>query len=133
MGRITKETMMPPRSFDLTALSIDDLSKLHEELRVVLAQKINEEKRKLERRLAALSTRQGAIGKNGEDNKALQRAKRRPYPPVVPKYRNPADPSETWAGRGKQPRWLVSQLRAGKKVEDFRIKSKTALRAAKRA
>jgi len=34
---------------------------------------------------------------------------------------NPAKPSETWAGRGKQPRWLTAQLRAGKKLDDFRI------------
>ncbi|HTE96912.1 MAG TPA: H-NS family nucleoid-associated regulatory protein, partial [Bradyrhizobium sp.] len=36
---------------------------------------------------------------------------------------NPAKPSETWAGRGKQPRWLTAQLRAGKKLDDFRIQT----------
>ena len=46
---------------------------------------------------------------------------RRKYPPVLPKYQNPSDPSETWAGRGKQPRWLTSQLKAGKKIDDFLI------------
>jgi hypothetical protein len=30
-------------------------------------------------------------------------------------------PSETWAGRGKQPRWLTAQLRSGKLLDDFRI------------
>ena len=44
---------------------------------------------------------------------------RRPYPPVSPKYRNPDQPSETWAGRGKRPRWLVKQLKSGRRVEDF--------------
>ena len=29
--------------------------------------------------------------------------------------------AETWAGRGKQPRWLVAQLRSGKRIEDFTI------------
>jgi DNA-binding protein H-NS len=47
---------------------------------------------------------------------------RRPYPSVPPKYRNPNQPSETWAGRGKQPRWLVAQLRSGKRIDDFKIK-----------
>ena len=41
---------------------------------------------------------------------------------VEPKYRNPANPSETWAGRGKQPRWLAAQTSAGKKLEDFLIR-----------
>ena len=40
---------------------------------------------------------------------------------VAPKYRNPANPKETWTGRGKQPRWLAAQTAKGKKVEDFLI------------
>lgn len=40
---------------------------------------------------------------------------------VAPKYRNPANPLETWAGRGKRPRWLAAELDAGKKLEDFAI------------
>lgn len=41
---------------------------------------------------------------------------------VAPKYRNPANPKETWTGRGKQPRWLAEQVKKGKKVEEFLIK-----------
>jgi DNA-binding protein H-NS len=37
------------------------------------------------------------------------------------KYRNPADKSQTWAGRGIRPRWLVAALKGGKKLEDFAI------------
>src|ERR1700733_4684073 len=42
-------------------------------------------------------------------------------PKIFPKYQNPKAPFETWAGRGKQPRWLVSALKAGGKIEDFEI------------
>jgi DNA-binding protein H-NS len=38
------------------------------------------------------------------------------------KYRNPENPSQTWAGRGRKPRWLTSALNAGKDLEDFAIK-----------
>lgn len=41
---------------------------------------------------------------------------------VPPKYRNPANKDETWAGRGKQPRWLAAEVAKGKKVEDFLIR-----------
>ena len=41
---------------------------------------------------------------------------------VAPKYRNPANPKETWAGRGKQPRWLAAETSKGRKLEDFLIK-----------
>jgi DNA-binding protein H-NS len=40
---------------------------------------------------------------------------------VLPKYRNPFVPSETWSGRGRQPRWLVAAVKAGRKIEDFKI------------
>jgi len=40
---------------------------------------------------------------------------------VAPKYRNPANPTETWAGRGQPPRWLAAELKSGKKLEDFLI------------
>ena len=40
---------------------------------------------------------------------------------VKPVYRNPDAPSETWAGRGKQPRWLKAKIDGGAQVADFRI------------
>jgi len=39
-----------------------------------------------------------------------------------PKYRNPANPSETWSGRGRQPRWLGALIQAGKAPSEFLIK-----------
>lgn len=41
---------------------------------------------------------------------------------VPPKYRDPANPENTWTGRGKQPRWLAAYTGNGRKVEDFLIK-----------
>ena len=41
---------------------------------------------------------------------------------VAPKYRNPQNPSETWAGRGQQPKWMATQIAAGRKLDDFLIK-----------
>lgn len=55
--------------------------------------------------------------------KARKAAKKgRKYGKVAPKYRNPANKSETWTGRGKPPRWLAPLLKKGKKKEDFLIK-----------
>lgn len=41
---------------------------------------------------------------------------------LPPKYRNPANPEETWTGRGSQPRWLSALTAKGKKLERFLIK-----------
>ncbi len=41
---------------------------------------------------------------------------------VAPKYRNPQNSAETWAGRGQQPKWMATQIAAGRKLEDFLIR-----------
>jgi DNA-binding protein H-NS len=40
---------------------------------------------------------------------------------VLPKYRNPAIPSETWSGRGRQPHWVIALLASGVALDDCRI------------
>ena len=98
---------------DLKSMSLDELWALREEIGAALTRKISAEKTQLERRLKQLLAKDAAYGH--------LRRERRPYPRVFPKYRNPAKPSETWAGRGKQPRWLTAQLKSGKKLDDFLI------------
>jgi DNA-binding protein H-NS len=41
---------------------------------------------------------------------------------VAAKYVNPDNPSETWTGRGRKPRWLNAKLQDGAKIEKFLIK-----------
>src|SRR5215467_12769955 len=41
---------------------------------------------------------------------------------VAAKYANPDDPSETWTGRGRKPRWLAAKLKGGDRIEKFLIK-----------
>ena len=104
---------------EIKSLSIDELWELHEAVAAMLAEKMAAEKKLLEERLMLLTKSTAEhIGKSSRT--------RRPYPPVLPKFRNPDKPSETWAGRGKQPRWLKKQLRTGKRMDDFRIKSVAA-------
>lgn len=107
---------------DLEAMSMDDLWTLHEELSELLSVRIAAEKLELEKRLAVLKRRSvdaGSTGSLGSGDKAIKA--RRKYPRVLPKYRNPKIPSETWSGRGKQPRWLTAALKTGRKINDFKI------------
>jgi DNA-binding protein H-NS len=53
--------------------------------------------------------------------KAAVTGKGRKLGKVAPKYRNPANPKETWAGRGQQPRWLAAETARGRKLEEFLI------------
>ena len=39
----------------------------------------------------------------------------------VAKYRNPADSSQTWTGRGRKPAWVLEWLAAGKSIDKLAI------------
>jgi DNA-binding protein H-NS len=97
----------------LSSMSVDELWSLHERVIVALGRKMEAEKATLENRLQTLG---GTIRSKPNGDRP-----RRPYPKVLPKYRNPKDPRETWAGRGKRPRWVRVQLRLGRKLDDFLI------------
>jgi DNA-binding protein H-NS len=139
-------------SNDFKAMSTDELWALHEEVATRLAAALTAEKSLLESRLKLLqrgieirpagvagkspvakssgrkrlagrsSGGKSAGGKRSKSSRAKALRVRRPYPVVVPKYRNPDRPSETWAGRGKTPRWLTAQLKSGRRIDDFRIR-----------
>ena len=101
-------------------MSVDELWALRIEISSVLESKMASEKSKLEKRSRQLQS-------NGLSGGSPQ-PRRRPYPRVLPKYRNPDKPAETWAGRGKQPLWVTAQLKSGKKLDDFRIRRRPVTR-----
>lgn len=97
-------------------MTIDDLWDLHVEIGEALSVRLAAEKDVLEARLNQLAAKPDV-------ERRIATSERRQYPPVFPKFRNPDNPSETWAGRGKQPRWVADQLRSGKSIDDFRIET----------
>jgi DNA-binding protein H-NS len=115
---------MSMKKTDFEAMSFDELWSLHEQISQILSVRITSEKRELERRLAVLSRGRDLIeGKDTAQPHNSNGKARRKYPRVLPKYRNPQT-SETWSGRGKQPRWLVAAIKTGRKIEDFEISGK---------
>lgn len=97
---------------DLKTMPTDDLWRLYEQIGGLLTEQLTAEKRKLERRLGQL---------RGDLQPSSVEEQRRPYPKVHPKYQNPDDPSQTWAGRGRTPRWIGESLTAGKSIDELRI------------
>jgi len=107
------------KKIDLDAMSVDEMWRLHEKIGQVLSVRLTSEKRELEKRLAQLR-RENEMHSASTESLGVSR-ERRKYPRVYPKYRNPNEPSETWSGRGKQPRWLVAALKTGHRIEEFMI------------
>lgn len=72
----------------------------------------------------------GTLGKSGDGKpgakgapaaKPAAKSSDRRYQ-VKPKYRNPDNAAETWAGRGAQPRWMAAALARGHTLEDMLIR-----------
>jgi DNA-binding protein H-NS len=99
---------------NLKSMSIDKLSKLREQVEATLSTKVIEERRALHGQLGNLErlATSGLRARGGRGG---------PRGAVAPKYHNPENPAETWAGRGLTPRWLAAALKSGKKLEDFSI------------
>lgn len=122
---------MAPKKIEFDSWSLDDLWALHGEISGILSARIRAEKGELEKRLAVLSRGTIATDDLGDLQPVREGKSRRKYPRVLPKYRNPHT-SETWAGRGKRPRWLVAAVKSGRKIDEFRI-SDSGVKARQRA
>jgi DNA-binding protein H-NS len=99
---------------NLKSMSLDQLSKLKEQVAAALSAKVIEERRAVHEQLSRLD-RLAARGARSNGVRGGTQGT------VAPKYRNPDNPAETWAGRGLKPRWLAAALKTGKKLEDFSI------------
>lgn len=97
---------------NLKSMSVNKLVDLRNRVEAALGTKVAETRRALESKLANLGRGFGR-GRAGVAGK------------IAPKYRNPDNPSETWAGRGLQPRWLAAALKSGKRLEHFAIAAST--------
>jgi DNA-binding protein H-NS len=99
----------------LKSMSIAKLQGLKSQVEAAIAEKTKSRRHELETELSKLSSyvdggpRGRSAGRGG------------PRGSVAPKYRNPDNSSETWAGRGLRPRWLVAAIKGGKKLDDFAI------------
>jgi DNA-binding protein H-NS len=105
------------KSTDLKSMSINELWTLHQEITSILSANMKAEKLRLEKRIDEL-------GRKFANASPDTSSRRRPYPEVHPKFRNPEPPHETWSGRGRQPRWVSKMLEAGKSLDDLRFPKK---------
>jgi DNA-binding protein H-NS len=73
------------------------------------------------RRREAMSAIEEAARAHGFNLTELTGTKTRKPGSVAPKYANPQDPTMTWTGRGRKPRWVIENLEQGKSLEDMTV------------
>lgn len=101
---------------DLSKLSIPDLETLKKQIDKEVDARRQKEKDDALKQIRAIADKAGLPL---DELVRGRRGRRRASAPV--KYRDPKNPSNTWAGRGRKPRWLEQELAQGKKLEDFAI------------
>jgi DNA-binding protein H-NS len=94
----------------LASMTLDALISLRDNAERMIRTRAAAERKAVEKQLSRLT---GYVGGGGR--KSVKGRK------VAAKYRNPANKSETWAGRGARPRWLQAALKEGRKIEEFAI------------
>ena len=113
--------MKATKKWDIEGMTTDEMWRLHVEISQLLSVRLVSEKRELEKRLAQLRRESDVPQKEPASPRQNILRERRKYPRVLPKYQNPDEPTETWSGRGKQPRWLTAALKTGHTIDDFVI------------
>ncbi len=108
---------------DLEPLPLQQLEALQEQVAETIQRKEQERRDTALLEIAELAQAAGLtpemVGKHLSSKRT--RGKRRRTAKLPPKYRDPANPANTWAGRGKQPRWFIDRLAAGASMADLRI------------
>ncbi|MFC3630232.1 H-NS family nucleoid-associated regulatory protein [Paracoccus angustae] len=102
-------------NFDLDKMTLKELRDLRAKLDRAIS---SYEDRKRREALAAIEEAAREHGFNLAD---LTGAKPRRAGTVAPKYVNPNDPTMTWTGRGRKPRWVQESLESGKQLDDLLI------------
>ena len=103
-------------AMDIDALSLSELKTLRARVERAI---VTYEERKKKEALAELEEVARKMGFSLAELTALQAGRKRKA--AAAKYANPADPAQTWTGRGRKPHWVLEAVAAGKSMDDLLI------------
>lgn len=98
---------------DLNTMTRKELEKLKANVEKALAKLAEKDKK------AALAAAQKAAAAHGfsleeiTGDAAPRKVKSAPKKSSEPKYKNPADDTQTWTGKGRQPEWFKAAIASG--------------------
>ena len=101
---------------DLESLSLKELKSLQTQVAKAIA--TYEDRRKRDA-LAELEEKARELGFSLAELTGTTAARKRSA--AAPKYANPANPAETWSGRGRKPRWFEAAIKAGEPAESMAV------------
>ncbi|RID91861.1 H-NS histone family protein [Gemmobacter lutimaris] len=102
---------------DLSAMTLSELRVLERHVAKAIGDYENRKKREALAEMKALAAQHGFTF----NDLGLEDAAPNTRAPAKPKYANPADPTQTWSGRGRKPGWAIDALAQGKTLDDLAI------------
>ena len=99
---------------NISNMSIDDLNQLISEAQSMIKKRQREKRSDVVQQMRQLASSVGVSFELIPESKTVKSK-------TPPKYRNPKDSSQTWTGRGPQPKWYKQALSMGKKPSDLLI------------
>lgn len=105
---------------DLSGYNLSELKGLQHDIEKEIKGREQKDLKKAREQILAIAQEAGISVAELLANTA-SKAKNSNKQKVKPKYQNPADSSQTWTGRGRQPRWIAEGLANGKALDDFGI------------
>ena len=106
---------------DLADYTLGELRSLQHDIETTIKERQQQEVQKAREQILAIA-RQAGVSVEELLGSTEKKAKIGSVQKVQPKYQNPKDVSQTWTGRGRQPRWIAEELTGGKQLDDFRMK-----------
>lgn len=106
--------------FDLKKLTRKELEKLGRDVGKALEKLQKQDLKKVRQEMEKLAA---AHGVSVEDvmGKAAPKKAAKAKTKSAPKFANPADKSQTWTGKGRQPDWFKSAISAGKSPDSMAV------------
>jgi len=102
--------------YDLNPLTLKELKQLSKDVAKAISSYEDRQKAEALARVDAVAKE---MGYSLSELIGIERKKLRA--PAVPKFLHPENPSMTWSGRGRKPRWFVDALATGKTEEELSI------------
>jgi DNA-binding protein H-NS len=104
---------------DLSNMSSAELRDLQEKVKRELKQRESQDLAKAREQIMAIAQSVGVplkdlVAGSGPGTRAKTGS-------VAPRYRNPADASQQWTGRGRQPKWVKEWIEAGKDIAGLKV------------
>jgi DNA-binding protein H-NS len=101
---------------DLESMSLDDLKKLSRDVERAIASFEDRKRREARKALEKVARE---FGLSVEEVVGMQKSGAGRASKSAAKYRNPANPSDTWSGRGRQPGWYKDAIAKGKSPDSM--------------